>query len=336
MRIESLVRIIDGELLNFPSITYIDQLKTDPKKIKRADAFICKNDNQKDIENAIHSGAYAIISEKKLQITDNEIAWINVDSIEKAIIRYLRYKTIQLESRFFLCDSVTYEILKSISFSKDILFLNDDVFDNFYSIVNAGNNTIFICKNKKIVNDIYPAYLNIDNPETNFIKVIKNSLFLSDFIYKDMYYQDIKIPYIFIKQLNKSLKFLEKFSLEFSLNNLSVKNHFYPIFVDNLFRIQDFGQTSKVLIEETDELLIEEELKYLKTNAKYAKISLLLPKNFTNISTDIDIYKYDSFYDIINITKKDYNFFLIFNKEKIGIFSFLKEMKQIGNERSLF
>lgn len=334
MRIESLARIIDGEILNFPSITYIDQIRTDPKKIKRADAYICKND--KDVKNAIDNGAYAIISEERLSIIDEEIAWITVDSIEKAIIRYLRYKTIQLESRFFLCDDIIYEILKSISMSKEILFLNDDLFENFSSIVNASDNTIFVCKDKKTVNDIYPAYLSIDETKKNFFKIIKNSLFLTDLIYKDKYYHDLKIPYIFIPQLNSSITFLEKLSLDFSLENLSLDRHFNPIFVDNAFHIKDFGQTSRVLIEEINETHIEKELDYLKKYAKYAKISLFIPKGFVGDFNGTDTCRYDDFYDIINSNRQDYNFFLILNKEKKDIFAFLKDIKQTKSERSLF
>jgi ferrochelatase len=334
MRIESLARIIDGELLNFPSITYIDQLKTDAKKIKRADAYICKNNV--DVKNAIDNGAYAIISEKRVSIIDDEIAWITVDSIEKALVRYLRYKTIQLESRFFLCDDITYEILKSISISKDILFLNDDLFENFSTVVNASDNAIFVCKDKKTANDIYPAYLSIDEAKKNLFKVVKHSIFLTDFIYKEKYYHDVKIPYIFTSQLNKSIKFLEKFSLDFSLENLSLDRHFNPIFVDNAFHIHDFGQTSRVLIEETSESHIEKELDYLMKYAKYAKLSLFVPRGFIGDFEGIDINRYDSFYDIINTNKQDYNFFLILNKEKKDIFAFLKDIKKIKNERSLF
>ena len=334
MRIESLAKIIDGELLNFPSITYIDQLKTDAKQIKRADAYICKDG--KDIQNAIQNGAYAIISDKKLPITDNEIAWIQVDRVEKAIIRYLRYKTIQLESKFFLCDSITFEILKSITSTKDILFLSGDTFANFLQIVNANNNTVFISSDKKVLNNIYPAYLTLEETNANFINVVKKTLFTVDFIYEDTYYKDVHLASIFLNELNKSIKFLKKLSLPFSLAEIKIPKHFRPIFIDNALNIKDFGQTGKVFIEEVDDIYIGKEIKHLRQYAKYAKNILLTPDEYKEKYTNIEVYTYTDLNDIIELSKKNYNFFLILNKEKKDIFTFLNEMKQIKNERSLF
>jgi len=334
MRIESLAKIIDGELLNFPSITYIDQLKTDAKQIKRADAYICKDD--KDIQNAIQNGAYAIISDKKLPITDNEIAWIQVDMVEKAITRYLRYKTIQLESKFFLCDGITFEILKNITSTKDILFLSDDTFANFLQIVNADNNTVFISSDKKVLNNIYPAYLTIEETNTNFIKVVKQTLFTMDFIYKDAYYKDVHLASIFLNKLNKSIKFLRNLSLSFSLAEIKIPKHFRPIFIDNTLNIKDFGQTGKVFIEEIDDAYIEKEIKYLNQYAKYAKNILLTPVEHKKKYTGIEVRTYTNLYDIMQLSRENYNFFLILNKEKKDIFTFLNEIKQTKDERSLF
>lgn len=334
MRIESLAKIIDGELLNFPSITYIDQLKTDANQVKRADAYICKDD--KDVQNAVQNGAYAVICEKKLDIIDPEIAWIQVDRIEKAIIRYLRYKTIQLDSKFFLCDSITFEILKSITSTKDILFLSNDTFDNFLQIVNADNNTVFISSDKKVLNDIYPAYLSIEDTKTDFVKPVKKTLFTTDFIYKEIYYKDIHLAPIFLNELNKSIKFLKKLSLSFSLDNINTQMHFKPIFIDNALNTKDFGQTGKVLIEEVDDIYVEKEVTHLSKYAKYAKNILLVPGGYEKKFDNIEVKVYTDFYDIIELSKENYNFFLILNKEKKDIFTFLNETKRIKDERSLF
>ncbi len=334
MRIESLAKIIDGELLNFPSITYIDQVKINAKKVKRADAFICKND--KDIRNAIQNGAYAIISEINLQISDDEIAWIKVDSVEKAIIRYLRYKTIQLQSKFYLCDSVTYEILQSAVLSKDIIFLSNDIFDNFLKIVNANDNTIFISTDKKVLNDIYPAYLIVEDTDKNFVKIVKKMLFKIELIYQDTFYKDIYLPPVFIKQLNKAIKFSKKFSFDFSFENISLQSHFKPIFIDNSLNIKDFGQTGKVFVEERDKSNIKEEIIHLNKYAKYAKNILLIPEQYEEKYDTIETKIYTSFDDIIKYSKENYNFFLILNKEKKDIFTLLNHIKQKQEKRSLF
>ena len=51
MQISSLIDIIDGRLLNHPSISFIYSFKTDPSKVKEGDLFIAKNLD--DIECAV-------------------------------------------------------------------------------------------------------------------------------------------------------------------------------------------------------------------------------------------------------------------------------------------
>ncbi len=334
MRIESLARLIDAELLNTPSITYIDQLKIEPKQVKRADAFICID--EKDIKNAIQNGAYAIISEKKLQITDNEIAWMVVDDIKKALIRYLRYKTIQNRANFFLSDSITFEILNCISPKQRVILLDDDIFKSFLQIVNADEDMIFVSKDKKLLGGIFPAYLSIEESKKEYVRVIKNSLFTIDFIYKDEFYKDIHLPLLFTLYLNKAIKFLEKYYIEIAFEKLWIKRHFSPIFIDNYSNIKEFGQTSKVIIEEIDETYIQNEVNFLNTYAKYAKKVVILPKNFEINLKNIKVFRYSESKEFVELFKEDYNFFLILNKEKKDIFTILKETKQNYQQRSLF
>ena len=66
MKISSIVDIVDGELLNSPSISFINNISSDAKKVKTSDMFIAKN--IEDLQIAIANGAYAVIFEKDLDI----------------------------------------------------------------------------------------------------------------------------------------------------------------------------------------------------------------------------------------------------------------------------
>ena len=90
MQISSILDIVDGSLLNSPSISFIYSIKTNSKKVKEGDLFIVKDLN--DIEIAIKNGAFAIILETNSPILDNEIAWIKVKNIDDCIIKLIRYK----------------------------------------------------------------------------------------------------------------------------------------------------------------------------------------------------------------------------------------------------
>ena len=72
MQISSILDIVDGSLLNSPSISFIYSIKTKVNKVKEGDLFITKNLD--DIELAIKNGAFAIILEENYPIIDNEIA----------------------------------------------------------------------------------------------------------------------------------------------------------------------------------------------------------------------------------------------------------------------
>ena len=59
MKISSLIDIIEGELINSPSISFIYNIKTNAKKVNEGDLYIAKNPN--DLALAIKNGAFAII-----------------------------------------------------------------------------------------------------------------------------------------------------------------------------------------------------------------------------------------------------------------------------------
>ena len=52
--------------------------------------FIAFDDSS--IEDAILNGAYGIVFSKPTQISDSEIAWIKVQSLDDALKRLLRFK----------------------------------------------------------------------------------------------------------------------------------------------------------------------------------------------------------------------------------------------------
>ena len=113
MQISSLLDIVDGKLLNSPSISFIYSIKTNAKKVKEGDLFIAKN--QEEIALAITNGAFAILIQDNHIIIDNEIAWIKVQNIEDSIIKLIRFKLSIKTLKAYYCGKVTYNILKIYS-----------------------------------------------------------------------------------------------------------------------------------------------------------------------------------------------------------------------------
>ena len=108
MQISSIIDIIDGRLLNRPSISFIYSIKTNAKKVKEGDLFIVQNDE--DITFAVKNGAFALIVDEKYEIIDNEIAWIQVKSIEETIKKLIRYLLSTKRLTAFYCNDVSYDL----------------------------------------------------------------------------------------------------------------------------------------------------------------------------------------------------------------------------------
>jgi len=85
MRLENILALTHGKLLNEPFVNIFDNIVFDAKSIKRGDLFIAFD--EKTIEIALLNGAYGVIFDKPTQINDMEIAWIQVQNIEDALKR---------------------------------------------------------------------------------------------------------------------------------------------------------------------------------------------------------------------------------------------------------
>ena len=96
MKIETLVNLIGGELLNSPYISEVTSFTDNKDNVTRGSCFFVKK--SEDIEKAVKNGAYAIVSENFENIIDKEIAWIRVDSIKKSVFNIFKYENLILES----------------------------------------------------------------------------------------------------------------------------------------------------------------------------------------------------------------------------------------------
>ena len=75
MKVNEVVEITQGKLLNSPSIAEFSRIICYVEQIQRGDLFIANDSTQ--IPKAIKSGAYGIIYDNpQIEITDSEIASI--------------------------------------------------------------------------------------------------------------------------------------------------------------------------------------------------------------------------------------------------------------------
>ncbi len=254
MKIETLVNLTGGELLNRPYISEVVSFTTDVEEVSRGSCFFLLN--KEDIKQAIRNGAYAIITDKNVEIIDKEIAWIKVENFKKAVFNIFKYEN--LKTKIYTTDKITTSIIKSMNLEKKVVVIEDE----FQDLLRALNlNEKFIVTSNK---EIQETFANIEEINSKNIMLTMKSLFKSE--YKG---NELNLPYVYKENFSKALNFFEsnnlRYTLEFEIER------FKPIFINSNFEEVEYGKSEKVLITnlKNDEFLIDE-LNYIIQNTKHA------------------------------------------------------------------
>jgi hypothetical protein len=268
--ISSILDIIDGSLLNSPSISFIYSIKTNVLKVKEGDLFIAKD--LSEIELAIKNGAFAILIEINAPIIDNEIAWIKVKNIDLSIIKLIRFKLAVKNLEAFYCDKITYDLLKiySTNFTRNIRLIPSKLENVFKYIDEIDDNDILVSSDKEILDKIYPNNKNFDslNKLSTIENLIEHSLFETSFSYENIFFPRLKLSSLYIS------KFLTLYSFSNQNLDLSKLKSFYnfkPLFIDRNLDLVEFGKSDKFIICQNNKDLYENEISYIKKKYKYAK-----------------------------------------------------------------
>lgn len=270
MKISSIVDIVDGELLNSPSISFINNISSDANKVKTSDMFIAKN--IEDLKIALQNGAYAVIFEKYFEVIDNEIAFIKVKNLELALLKIVRYKLSTLKIKSYFCTDETFDMLKLYqnNHTKPIFLISKNIEKAFKFIDDIKDGDILISKNKKLLESIYPDSKEFEKKlDENSIKnLIKHSLFELSFSYKDIYFSKLRLSKIY---LNSFLNIYDFFKGNIDISKLKLYSNFKAIFIDKDFQPIESGKSDSFIICQTNKNLIPIEIAYLKNEFRYAK-----------------------------------------------------------------
>ena len=319
MLFENLVSLIDGKLLNQPSISSFSEIVFDAKKVGIGSLFF---GDSEDIDLALQNGAYGIVSDK-MRVKDKEIAWIKVKDIDDAKLKLLRYFIIHHDSYLLFFDSIELELAKMLYHDKDILYISDiqKAIKTFeankkYKIVVVSDETLF----KKLNLPQYEIVLK------HHLTFYKWTNFVSTFTYRENLYKDVKFSAIFQDKLERVLNCFDNFELEYKLERVGFLKHFKPIFLDKDFRVVGFGQSRKVFIVESEEKYFDDEIDFLLKNSSWAKIAVLLPKKSKLKVEDMDdVFYYKSYDDILKLDLFRYNFVIMID-HKVGFENFLDKI----------
>lgn len=284
MKISSILDIVDGSLLNSPSISFIYSIKTNVEKVKEGDLFIAKR--IEDIPVAVKNGAFAILLKENHPIIDNEIAWIKVNDIDTSIIKIIRFNLAVKNLKAYYCEKPTYDLLKIYSnYLDNNIKLVPTKLENILKFVEEiTDNDVIISSNKDIINKIYPNNSNFEemNNIENINNLIEHSLFETTFSYKELYFSRLKLSSLYISNFIKVFAFINK---EIDFSKLKSFLNLKSIFLDRNLNIIEFGKSDKFIICQKDLELIENEIIYIKNKYKYAK-TLFITNNLLDFLKD--------------------------------------------------
>ncbi len=276
MKIESLLRITGGVLLNTPSINQIDDIKILPSRVLPKNLFIDINGSKEDRDEAILNGAYCILTSTHPDISDQEIAWLHVDNLEMSIIKLSRFYALDKNYKFILLNEIQYKLAKHLN--TKIQTLSSKLSLALMQIINSKQDNIFFVIDNKFINKIDPV-IAMRKDKYYPHKIFKKGIFSSSFIFNDKYFNDIKLSPLFIPQLCSLLHNLDELQIIYDVSNFKEFEHFYPQFVDNNLNKKEFGLSQRALIFENEFELFLKEVNYLEENVDIKDILLLMPKD---------------------------------------------------------
>ncbi|DAB31020.1 MAG TPA: hypothetical protein CFH84_00855 [Sulfurimonas sp. UBA12504] len=316
MRLENVLALTNAQLINSPFVKSFENIIFEAKLVKRGDLFLAFDESE--IESAIFNGAYGIIFSKPVQISDSEIAWIQVQNIEDALKRLLRFRLIEKEVTTYMCNEVILKLAFQVITEPNFIVVNADI--------QTLSKILWHCEKKSTLlfcpalssSDIFT---DIKQMPTNFshkISIIEQTLFETSFIYDDIFYERQLLSPFFIPYLEELLHLFKTLQINYRLKKFTPIEHFQAVFTNKNFEIKEFGTSDKVLIFEKNATLVTSEIIFLQENATWAKIICLIPNSMCEIfDNNTNIFTYTNEKEILEILKqKKFHFAFVAGADK--------------------
>ncbi|BCD60486.1 MULTISPECIES: hypothetical protein [unclassified Nitratiruptor] len=243
MRLQSILSLTGGKLLNTPPISKFNAISTSLEELKRGDLFVALS--KKDVDNAIQKGAYGILHEGPVQISDSEAAWIRVDNLQETIIRLIRFFMIQNSVDLVSCDEILFELANTIIQDKDAIITQD--FSTLLRNIQHEKVKVVLLPAalaKKLALDI------IKITENEHFKIVQEYLFETSFIFENRFYERVRISPFFQKELAYILAIAAEYLLNIDFSKIEHFQKCRPYFVDHQFQETEFGKSERVIIHE--------------------------------------------------------------------------------------
>lgn len=316
MRLENVLALTHGKVINEPFVKIFENIVFDANKVKRGDLFIAFDENT--IESAVLNGAYGVLFDKPTQISDREIAWIKVDSIDDALKRLLRFQLIDKEITVYECNKIVLKLALQVMSEPNFIALSGDIQSIVKSLWDLPNQSTVLFSPALTPKEIFTDIKSITSTSREPINIIEQTLFETSFIYDNVFYERQLISPFFMPYLEELLHLFKTLKINFRLRKFTPIDHFEPVFTNKNFEIKEFGTSDKVLIFESTAELIDSEIAFLRKQANWANIIFVLPFHESDKYIQYgDVHRYKNKKEITEILKSNsFHFALIVGVDK--------------------
>jgi hypothetical protein len=316
MRLENSLALMQGSLLNDPSITAFDSIAFEPKRVNRGNLFI--TDDPEAIPEAVANGAYGIVCDKPMEVSDPEIAWITVDSVDNALLRLLRFRLIEKEPEVYRCDPITLKLAVQVETPSSFIALHGTITEVFKQLWECEKHVRILFSPALTSETIFTTVHELPKNGSEEITIIEQTLFETSFIYENDFYERQLLSPFFMPYLERLLHFFRAKNIAFKLRHFTPIPHFEAIFTNSALEPKEFGASDKVLIFEPSFELVESQIAFLKRQANWARIVYIVPEQKKDVLRGVEnIFTYRTKRDIIDILKNGrFHFALIAEQDK--------------------
>ncbi len=335
MRLENVLALTHAKLLNEPFVSNFTDIVFDVKNVKRGDLFMAFDES--NIDDAILNGAYGIVFSKPTQISDSEIAWIKVQSLDDALKRLLRFKLLDKNVKVYETNEIVLKLALQVITEPSFIAISGNILDIAKQLWNIEDSSYILFCPSLSDKDIFTKTITLSDTTYKNIDIIEQTLFETSFIYNDLFYERQQISPFFIPYLEILLHLLKNIGVSYRLRKFTQIGHFEAIFTNKKFEIKEFGTSDKVLIFEKNSMLVESQITFLQSEATWAKIVYVIPKNGTSLIDKIQnkdsLIVYNNQNEILNSLRgHHFHFALVIGVDK----RILQQYGKIQTQPSLF
>jgi ferrochelatase len=307
VRLENVLALTHGSLMSQPSISIFDDIVIEASRVKRGSLFIAIN--AEDIDIALSNGAYGIVFDREIDVSDNENAWIKVDDIYDALKRITRFLLIDKELDAFTCKDIVLQVAKELITPNNFIILEGTLSENFSKLLSAPVKSTLLFKDTQIQSNVFTNISHLSDNVENKIEIIEQTLFETAFIYKGVFYERQLISAFFIPYLEQILNLLSTKNIDFKIKAFTNMPHFKAQFINKSLHVRDFGSTNRVVIFEDNLDLVQKQIAFISKHAPWAKLISLIPIGYA--LEDKSAVFYNSQEEAVKILKEsDFNFVL--------------------------